>query len=81
MNKEKIEGKWLEIKGDLNKAWGRVTDDEWEKTKGDVTQIAGLVQQRYGQSKEDATHKVSRLFEKYVSDPAKKILKSDDDKH
>lgn len=67
MNKDVIQGKWKEIKGELQKSWGNITDDEWEKTKGDSTAIAGLLQQKYGFAKEDASKKVSGLMDKYLS--------------
>lgn len=66
MNKDILQGKWKEIKGDLHKAWGNITDDEWEKTKGDTTAIAGILQQKYGMAKEEASERVSRVFEKYA---------------
>jgi uncharacterized protein YjbJ (UPF0337 family) len=79
MSQEIREGKWKELKGELQKAWGRITDDEWEKTKGDMKSVSGLIQQRYGQGKEDVSDKVSDIYEKYVSKPMKKMLR--DDKH
>ena len=39
INENTIKGKWLEIKGDVRKAWGKLTDDELEQTKGDMTAI------------------------------------------
>ncbi len=65
MNNDTIKGKWLEIKGDIQKAWGNLTDDELEKTKGDMTSIQGLIQQKYGQAKETYTEKLSDIFGKY----------------
>ena len=47
LNENTIKGKWLEIKGDIQKAWGKLTDDELEKTKGDMKAIGGLIQQKY----------------------------------
>ena len=67
MNKDTLAGKWLEIKGDLQKMWGNITDDEWEKTKGDSKAIAGVLQQRYGYAKEDAEQKVSGVVDKYLT--------------
>ncbi|MBO9668349.1 MAG: CsbD family protein [Bdellovibrio sp.] len=67
MNKDIVQGKWKEIKGDLRKAWGNITEDELEKTKGNVTAIAGVLQQKYGFAKEEATEMVSRVVEKYSS--------------
>lgn len=75
MNNDFIQGKWKEIKGDLRKAWGNVTDDEWEKTKGDATAIAGVLQQKYGMAKEEASQKVSAVMDKYLSSTRKDLDK------
>lgn len=77
MNKDIIAGKWKEIKGDLRKAWGNVTDDEWEKTKGDATAIAGILQQKYGFAKEDASDKVGKFMERYTSDTRESLEESE----
>lgn len=64
-NKDQIMGKWTEIKGDLRKTWGNITDDEFERTKGDVQSITGLIQQKYGESKENLKDKVDHIFNSY----------------
>ena len=53
MNETFAKGKWTELKGELLKTWGKITGDELDANKGDMTAIAGLVQQRYGLAKED----------------------------
>lgn len=35
-NEQSIKGKWLEIRGELQKAWGKLTNDELDQTKGDA---------------------------------------------
>ncbi len=65
LNENVVKGKWLEIKGDIQKAWGKLTDDELEKTKGDMKAISGLVQQKYGESQEFHSKKVSDIFHKF----------------
>lgn len=67
MNENTIKGKWLEIKGDIQKAWGKLTDDELEKTKGDAKAISGLIQQRYGEAQERSSEKVNEIFKKFES--------------
>lgn len=79
-NTDVIKGKWNEIKGELQKGWGKITDDEWEQTKGDMKSISGLIQQRYGDKKEDVSEKIGSIFQKYVSQPAKKSLRDEDQK-
>jgi uncharacterized protein YjbJ (UPF0337 family) len=78
-NKDVIAGKWKEIKGDLNKAWGNVSDDEWEKTKGDSSAIAGILQQKYGYAKEEAQQKVTGVFDKHLANAKHHLEKSEDE--
>lgn len=73
MNKDIIQGKWKEIKGDLQKTWGKITDDEWEKTKGDATAIAGILQQKYGFAKDEASEKVSGVMNRHLSETREKL--------
>jgi uncharacterized protein YjbJ (UPF0337 family) len=69
VNENIVKGKWREIKGDIQSAWGRLTDDELDETKGDLTAIGGLIQQKYGQH-EDYTKKLSNIFNRSDSSKA-----------
>lgn len=53
-NQDTISGKWDELKGEVRKKWGELTEDEVTKTQGNVESLLGLVQQRYGIAKEKA---------------------------
>jgi uncharacterized protein YjbJ (UPF0337 family) len=71
-NENVVKGKWMEIKGDVRKAWGKLTDDELEKTKGDMQAIGGLIQQRYGQTKDHYEKKLSDIFQSFEEKKDKK---------
>lgn len=81
LNENTIKGKWLEIKGDVQKAWGKLTDDELDKTKGDMKAIGGLIQQRYGETQDSYNKKLSDIFHRFetkasnTADGIKKNLK------
>lgn len=60
-----IKGKWTEIKGDIQKAWGQLTNDELEQTKGDVNAIRGLIQQKYGRTQDDYSQKLDSIFGRF----------------
>jgi len=62
MNKNIAGGNWKELKGRIQSAWGKLTDDELETTKGDLTAVAGLIQQKYGKMQEDARQKLNDWF-------------------
>ena len=65
INEATLKGKWLEIKGEVQKTWGKITNDELEQTKGDAKAVAGLIQQKYGEDKEQAHQKFSDIVNRF----------------
>ncbi|HRL23067.1 MAG TPA: CsbD family protein [Alcaligenes sp.] len=65
MNKDTIEGKWKQLTGKAKSVWGELTDDDLAKVKGDAQQLAGLVQERYGRTREEAEREVKDFYDKY----------------
>lgn len=75
VNEDTIKGKWKEFKGEVRKMWGKVTDDELEQAKGDLTAISGIIQQRYGETKDSVQSKLNNYlssFEQGVARSAEK---------
>lgn len=64
INEDIAQGKWKEFKGEIQKAWGNITGDELEKTKGDLKSIAGIIQQKYGVAKEEASTKLTEMSDR-----------------
>ncbi|MBC7420059.1 MAG: CsbD family protein [Bdellovibrio sp.] len=75
MNNDLLKGKWTEIKGEIQKTWGNLTGDDLEKTKGDMTAVGGLLQQKYGMAKEDASAKLSSIYDRFQN-KKDEVLKS-----
>ena len=65
MNNEMLMGKWKEIKGEIITQWGKMTDDEVEQTTGNLISITGLIQQKYGEKKEEIENKLSSIVAKF----------------
>jgi len=63
MNKDIFEGKWKEMRGQLKEWWGELTDDELEQANGNAEQIVGLLQQKYGYTREAAEEEFNRRIE------------------
>ncbi len=64
MNKDILEGKWKQIRGEVQKQWGKLTDDEVDRIEGSSDKLAGSLQERYGYSKEEAQEKVANFMER-----------------
>lgn len=58
MNWDQIEGRWKEFKGKARETWGDLTDDEYDRVAGKRDQMVGLMQKKYGESKEAAEKRV-----------------------
>lgn len=63
MNKDTLEGQWNQLKGKAKAKWGDITDDEWTEMKGNSQRLAGLIQERYGRSREEAEKEVNDFWE------------------
>ena len=66
VNKEIMQGQWLQIKGKIKERWGKLTDDDLEKINGKREQLIGKLQTRYGIAKQKAEEEISH-FEKSLS--------------
>ncbi|HJW90221.1 MAG TPA: CsbD family protein [Anaerolineales bacterium] len=60
MNKDIFEGKWKEMRGQIKEWWGKLTDDDLEQAAGNAEQIIGLLQQKYGYTRERAEEEFNR---------------------
>ena len=65
LNKDIIEGKWKEVKGEILRTWGELTSDEVDKAKGDLTVLAGRLQKKYGYAKSEVQSRLNEIVKKY----------------
>ncbi len=54
MNEDILKGKWNEMKGSVQKKWGKLTDDDLAQINGDRTMLTGKIQKVYGLKREEA---------------------------
>ncbi len=62
LNNDIFKGKVNQLKGDLQKRWGKITDDDLRSIKGDYTKLTGIIQEKYGIARAEA-EKVAKEFE------------------
>ncbi len=72
MNKDIIEGKWKEMRGQIKEWWGKLTDDDLDQADGNAEQLVGLIQQKYGYTRQRAEEKLNRRI-KDVKSKADKV--------
>jgi uncharacterized protein YjbJ (UPF0337 family) len=58
MNWDVIEGNWNQLKGKVRSQWGKLTDDDVERVNGKRIELLGLLQTRYGHSKDQAEREI-----------------------
>jgi uncharacterized protein YjbJ (UPF0337 family) len=52
----------MQLKGEAKKQWGKLTDDDLDQVQGNMEKLAGLLEEKYGYSKEKA-HKEAMDFQ------------------
>jgi uncharacterized protein YjbJ (UPF0337 family) len=65
MNQDILSGKWKQMRGELKTWWGKLTDDDFERIGGQKDKLIGLLQERYGYTREQAEQEVERRLQEY----------------
>ena len=62
MNKDILKGKWVQVKGDIRKWWGKFTDDDVNQIQGDVEKFIAKLQERYGYGPEQGEKELNEFL-------------------
>jgi uncharacterized protein YjbJ (UPF0337 family) len=62
MQSDIFEGRWRQMRGELRSWWGKLTDDDLEKIAGKKDKLIGMLQEKYGYTRERAEQEVERRF-------------------
>ncbi len=60
MNKNRMDGSWDQVKGNVQKMWGKLTDNDLDVIEGDRKLLAGKIQERYGVAQDEADAQVKK---------------------
>jgi len=52
VNSQVLKGQWNEVRGQLKRKWGQLTDDDLRFASGNVDQLVGNIQRRTGEARE-----------------------------
>ncbi|MCA9996978.1 MAG: CsbD family protein, partial [Anaerolineales bacterium] len=67
MNTDILQGQWKQLKGKLQQKWGELTDDELDRIAGKREELIGLVQEKYGRSREEVEEEVNDFLSNFNS--------------
>jgi uncharacterized protein YjbJ (UPF0337 family) len=65
MNKDLLQGNWKQLRGEVQKQWGKLTNDDVDVIEGEYTKLIGRIQERYGYTREQAEREVSDYFDRH----------------
>ncbi|WP_010304033.1 CsbD family protein [Candidatus Odyssella thessalonicensis] len=64
MNNNIIKGNINELKGSIQKRWGKITDQEFSSINGEKDKLVGLIQSKYGETKEYIEDYITEILNK-----------------
>ena len=62
MNADVLKGKWLQLKGEARRQWGKLTDDDLDQIEGNSEKMVGKLQERYGYARDEAQREVDKFL-------------------
>ena len=71
-NKDILQGKWHELKGQARQTFAKLTDDDIERMSGKLEEFSGVLQQKYGYDKAKADTEIDN----WLKEAGKKLHKA-----
>lgn len=66
MNRDTLSGQWKQLRGEVKRQWGKLTDDELDQADGTFDVVAGKIQERYGYTRERAERELDSFLDEYT---------------
>jgi uncharacterized protein YjbJ (UPF0337 family) len=74
MNKDIAEGRWKQIRGEAKAWWGKLTDDDLDRAAGKFDVLAGVLQEKYGYTRQHAADEIDKRVTEFESGLKKKKI-------
>jgi len=62
MNEDILKGKWMQLRGEVRETWGELTDDDLDRIAGARDKLTGVLQERYGWSREETDRRIDDFY-------------------
>jgi uncharacterized protein YjbJ (UPF0337 family)/CheY-like chemotaxis protein len=72
MNKDILEGQWKQIRGEAKSWWGKLTDDDLDRAAGKLEVLTGMLQEKYGYTREIAAKEIDKRVTEFEARMKKK---------
>ncbi len=72
MNKDVLAGQWKQIRGEAKSWWGKLTDDDLERAAGKYDVLTGMLQEKYGYTREVAANEIDKRVTQFEANLKKK---------
>ncbi len=66
MNKQTIQGNWMQLKGKVREQWGKLTDDDVDVIAGKRDQLVGKIKDLYGKTVEEVDREVTDFESRHL---------------
>lgn len=66
MNEDILTGKWNQLKGEIKRQWGKLTDDELDIIDGHRDKLLGKMQEKYGYARFDAERELDNFLAEWT---------------
>ena len=71
MNNDEFEGKWKQVRGQVKEWWGKLTDDDLDRVSGKYDQLVGVIQEKYGYTRERVEKEFNGRLAKFEANQKK----------
>jgi uncharacterized protein YjbJ (UPF0337 family) len=65
INTDILKGKWNQLKGKIQQEWGDLTDDDLDRISGRRDEFVGVLQEKYGRTREEAEREVNDFLDRW----------------
>jgi uncharacterized protein YjbJ (UPF0337 family) len=65
MNKDILQGQWKQIRGEAKSWWGKLTDDDLTRVAGKFDTLTGVLQEKYGYTRQQAEAEIDKRVTAY----------------
>jgi len=72
VNKDVFVGKWKQVRGEAKVWWGKLTDDDLDKVTGRLDVFVGMLQEKYGYSRQHAEEEIEKRVTEFESNMNRK---------